>query len=56
MPDVCGTILPTELVEAARQVVDANRAAGMRVVKAERGSGGLVAAALNEIDWSSEVV
>ena len=56
MPDVFDTILPTELVEAARQVVDANRAAGLRVVTAESCTGGLVAAALTEIAGSSDVV
>ena len=56
MPDVFDTILPTELVEAARQVVEANRAAGLRVVTAESCTGGLVAAALTEIAGSSDVV
>jgi nicotinamide-nucleotide amidase len=49
-------ILPEELVEAARKVVDANRAAGLRVVTAESCTGGLVAAALTEIAGSSDVV
>ena len=56
MPDTADTILPAELVEAARKVVDANRAAGLRVVTAESCTGGLVAAALTEIAGSSDVV
>lgn len=50
------TILPAELVEAARRVVEANRAAGKRVVVAESCTGGLVTAALSEIPGSSDVV
>ncbi|WP_242186581.1 CinA family protein [Sphingomonas sp. CARO-RG-8B-R24-01] len=49
------TILPTELVEAARKVVEANLAAGRRVALAESCTGGLVAAALTEIPGSSEM-
>jgi nicotinamide-nucleotide amidase len=56
MPEVADTILPEELVEAARKVVEANRAAGLRVVTAESCTGGLVAAALTEIAGSSDVV
>ncbi|HEX4739634.1 MAG TPA: CinA family protein [Allosphingosinicella sp.] len=48
--------LPDELVEAAQKVVEANRAAGLRVVTAESCTGGLVAAALTEIAGSSDVV
>ncbi len=48
--------LPQELVDAARRVVEANRAAGRRVAVAESCTGGLVAAALTEIPGSSEVV
>ncbi|MBB6506500.1 nicotinamide-nucleotide amidase [Sphingomonas endophytica] len=48
--------LPQELVDAARRVVDANRAAGRRVAVAESCTGGLVAAALTEIPGSSDVV
>ena len=48
--------LPDDLVEAARKVVDANRAAGLRVVTAESCTGGLVAVALTEIAGSSDVV
>lgn len=50
------TILPPELVEAARKVVEANRAAGRKVALAESCTGGLVAAALTEIPGSSEVL
>jgi len=48
--------LPQELVDAARRVVEANRAAGRRVAVAESCTGGLVAAALTEIPGSSDVV
>jgi nicotinamide-nucleotide amidase len=48
--------LPDELVEAARKVVEANRAAGLRVAVAESCTGGLVAAALTEIPGSSDVL
>jgi nicotinamide-nucleotide amidase len=49
------TILPPELVDAARKVVEANLAAGRRVALAESCTGGLVAAALTEIPGSSEM-
>lgn len=49
------TLLPEELVAAARRVLDANRAAGRRVAVAESCTGGLVAAALTEIPGSSDV-
>lgn len=48
--------LPEELVEAARRVVDANRAVGRRIALAESCTGGLVAAALTEIPGSSDVL
>jgi nicotinamide-nucleotide amidase len=50
------TVLPAELVDAARKVVEACRAAGKRVALAESCTGGLVAAALTEIPGSSEVI
>jgi nicotinamide-nucleotide amidase len=56
MSDVRDYTLPDALVEAARKAVEANRAAGLRVVTAESCTGGLVAAALTEIAGSSDVV
>ncbi|HSI17759.1 MAG TPA: CinA family protein [Sphingomonas sp.] len=50
------TILPAALVEAARRVVEANRAIGRRIALAESCTGGLVAAAITEIPGSSEVL
>lgn len=49
------TLLPAELVDMARQVVEANRAAGLRIAVAESCTAGLVAAALTEIPGSSDV-
>ncbi|UIJ43850.1 CinA family protein [Sphingomonas cannabina] len=49
------TLLPAELVETARQVIETNRAAGRRVAVAESCTGGLVSAALTEIAGSSDV-
>jgi nicotinamide-nucleotide amidase len=49
------TCLPPELVEKARLVIEANRAAGLRIALAESCTGGLVAAALTEIPGSSDV-
>jgi nicotinamide-nucleotide amidase len=48
--------LPERLVEAARRVVEASRAAGVRLAVAESCTGGLVAAALTEIPGSSDVL
>jgi nicotinamide-nucleotide amidase len=50
------TVLPAQLVEAARRVVEANRAAGLRIALAESCTGGLAAAALTEIPGSSDVL
>lgn len=47
--------LPPELVEAARKVVEANRAAGRRIAVAESCTAGLVCAALTEVAGSSDV-
>ena len=47
--------LPEELVAAARRVVDANRAGGLKIVVAESCTAGLVSAALTEIPGSSDV-
>lgn len=49
------SLLPEILVEKARAVIDANRAAGRRVAVAESCTGGLVCAALTEIPGSSDV-
>ncbi|MFL6733274.1 MAG: CinA family protein [Sphingomicrobium sp.] len=49
------TLLPKELVDKARAVVEANRALDRRVAVAESCTGGLVAAALTEIPGSSDV-
>lgn len=48
-------ILPDALVDKARAVIDANRAAGRRIAVAESCTGGLVCAALTEIAGSSDV-
>jgi nicotinamide-nucleotide amidase len=48
-------LLPKALVDKAREVVDANRAAGRRLAIAESCTGGLVSAALTEIAGSSDV-
>ncbi|MGK6355217.1 CinA family protein [Sphingomonas sp. DT-207] len=49
------TILPSQLVDAARKVVEANRAIGRRIAVAESCTGGLVSAAITEIPGSSDV-
>jgi nicotinamide-nucleotide amidase len=48
-------LLPDQLVNKAREVVEANRSAGRRVAIAESCTGGLVSAALTEISGSSDV-
>lgn len=50
------TLLPTELIDAARRVVEANRAVGRKISVAESCTGGLVAAALTEIPGSSDIL
>jgi nicotinamide-nucleotide amidase len=50
------TLLPAVLVDAARKVIAANRAAGRRIAVAESCTGGLVCAALTEIPGSSDVL
>lgn len=50
------SLLPVELVELARRVVETNRAAGRKIAVAESCTGGLVAAALTEIPGSSAVL
>lgn len=49
------TVLPPELIAAARRVVDANRAAGRTITVAESCTGGLVSAAITEIPGASEI-
>jgi nicotinamide-nucleotide amidase len=56
MSDHRDFLLPQELIDLARRVVEANRAAGRRVAVAESCTGGLVAAALTEIAGSSDVL
>jgi nicotinamide-nucleotide amidase len=49
-------LLPKELVDKARAVVEANRKAGRKLAVAESCTGGLVCAALTEIPGSSDVL
>jgi nicotinamide-nucleotide amidase len=49
-------LLPAELVDRARAVVEANRKIGRRLAVAESCTGGLVCAALTEIPGSSDVL
>lgn len=49
-------LLPPEIVELARRVVEENTAAGRKIVLAESCTGGLVAAAITEIPGSSAVL
>jgi nicotinamide-nucleotide amidase len=55
MSDTRDYILPPELIQKAREVVEANRARGKRLVVAESCTGGLIAGALTEIPGSSDV-
>jgi nicotinamide-nucleotide amidase len=55
MTDTQDYILPAELLDAARKVLDANRAAGRTIALAESCTGGLISAALTEIPGSSDV-
>jgi nicotinamide-nucleotide amidase len=55
MSDTHDYILPAELIEKAREVVEANRARGKRIVVAESCTGGLIAGALTEIPGSSDI-
>lgn len=49
-------LLPAEIVDLARRVVEGNAKAGRRIALAESCTGGLVAAALTEIPGSSAVL
>ena len=49
-------LLPAELVDKARAVVEANRKLGRKIAVAESCTGGLVCAAITEIPGSSEVL
>ena len=55
MSDTEEYTLPLPLVDLARRVIEANRAAGRKVAVAESCTGGLVSAALTEIAGSSDV-
>jgi nicotinamide-nucleotide amidase len=55
MSDSDDYTLPLPLVDLARRVIEANRAAGRKVAVAESCTGGLVSAALTEIAGSSDV-
>jgi nicotinamide-nucleotide amidase len=55
MTDHRDFVLPPELVDAAREVIGANRRAGRRIAVAESCTAGLVSAALTEIAGSSDV-
>ena len=48
-------LLPAELIDAARAVIEANRAAGRTVALAESCTGGLVSAVMTELAGSSDV-
>ncbi|MXO58872.1 nicotinamide-nucleotide amidohydrolase family protein [Altererythrobacter salegens] len=50
------SMLPEEIINLARRVIDENRAIGRKVALAESCTGGLVAAALTEIPGSSAVL
>ncbi|MXO64533.1 CinA family protein [Altericroceibacterium endophyticum] len=50
------SLLPQDIVDLARRVVEENMAAGRKVSLAESCTGGLVAAALTEISGSSSVL
>lgn len=49
-------LLPSDVVELARRVVEENAAAGRKIALAESCTGGLVSAALTEIPGSSAVL
>lgn len=51
-----GTVLPSEIAELARHVVEENTRAGRKIALAESCTGGLVAAAITEVPGSSAVL
>jgi nicotinamide-nucleotide amidase len=55
MSDARDILLPVELVDLARRVIEQNRADGRKIAVAESCTGGLVSAALTEIAGSSDV-
>ena len=55
MSEIRDFTLPSELIDLARRVVEANRAIDRRIAVAESCTGGLVSAALTEIPGSSEI-
>jgi nicotinamide-nucleotide amidase len=55
MSEISDTSLPRQLVSEAGKVIEANRAAGLKIAIAESCTGGLVCAALTEIPGSSDV-
>ena len=55
VPEPMDALLPKELVDKARKVVEVNRKLGRRIAVAESCTGGLVSAALTEIPGSSDV-
>ena len=55
-PLMSDSLLPADIIDLARRVVEENRAAGRKVAIAESCTGGLVAAALTEIPGSSAVL
>ena len=50
------TVLPQDIADLARRVIEENRAAGRKIAVAESCTGGLVAAALTEVPGSSAVL
>ncbi len=55
MSEIQDFILPAQLIDRAREVLEANRLRGKRIVVAESCTGGLISGALTEISGSSDV-